>query len=670
MIRKRKTSNLRNLRGTYGRSSPILERTLFAQLFEATGDGHLLIDTNGSIVLANRRAAEMFGYPRNLLIGRPCEMLFSQAHQARLREQIDALAGFQETQSERPNAPIELQAQRRDGTSFPAEVSLNPLPAGQGLRAVCVVRDNTQRNERERRLRKQSEMVQFLQDVAVAANEANSVNAALQYTVNRLAKLLGWPVGHAYIAAENDTLVPTSIWSAEKLPERFMVFKAVSEALRFKAGEGLIGWVLKSGKPIWLIDLENQERFARKNEARTAGLRTGLILPVIAGKRVVGVLEFYSPETIPPDPSLTAVLPHAGVQIGRVIERKQAEDRLNQQTAQLKLVMMNLPVVIWMIDRTGRLLLLEGKGLQETNMVQQKLVGKDLFTELETRPDLLGLFRRALDGEEVHSEVSSRTGTIFDSYFMPYYDKDWNVDGIVGLSIDITRRKELEGELEEMKNRLIESADIERARLAQQLHDGPLQDLYGAFYQIQDAKTRWEQPQQKTAEQTLQTIQNVNATLRMICGELHPTTLVHLGLQRAIRGHAERMQERLNGTTIHLDLEDDSPSAGSTIPAQMRLGLFRIYQQLINNAARHAKAQHIWVRLRIKPEQVTLEVQDNGKGFKPPEHWIALVRQNQYGLVSALQRAQAMGGQMEVRSQPGAGALVRVRLPRETQPAG
>jgi two-component system, NarL family, sensor kinase len=218
----------------------------------------------------------------------------------------------------------------------------------------------------------------------------------------------------------------------------------------------------------------------------------------------------------------------------------------------------------------------------------------------------------------------------------------------------------MESELGEMKHRLLDSVDNERARLAVEIHDGPLQDLFGAYYQIQDIKNYLDEATQETADSALQIIQGVNATLRVICGDLHPNTLVHLGLEKAIRSYAERYQERLEDTTIELDLDND----GQSLPHNLRLGLFRIYQQLFTNAARHSGASTIWVRLRVEPAQVLLEVQDNGRGFDNPANWIELVRQGKLGLASTLERVEGLNGKLEIDTQPGRGTLARVSAPR------
>jgi signal transduction histidine kinase len=388
--------------------------------------------------------------------------------------------------------------------------------------------------------------VRLLQEVAVASNEADSVQEAFQFALDRLCTYLGWPLGHVYLIREDAGLAPAQLWSSGSR-DSFPVFVAASEAMHYTPDEGLAGLALEAGNAIWMADLLAQERFLRRESAAESGLRTGLIMPVRAGKDPIAVMEFFHVRHEPPDDDLMALLPHIGMQIGRVIER--------------------------------------------------------------------------------------------------------------------TR---MQKDLDEMKARLMESSDAERALLAREIHDGPLQDLYGAYYQIHEAAAVLSGSEEEIARRAAETIQRVNTKLRVICGELHPNTLVHLGLQRAIRGNVERLQERLEDATILLDLDDDS------LPEKMlthatRLNLYRIFQQLITNAVRHAQARHVWVRLKVEPGLVTLEVQDNGQGFTIPKQWIAMPRAGKYGLATAMERVRGMEGNLELTSHPGEGTLVVVTIPRRAE---
>ncbi len=219
----------------------------------------------------------------------------------------------------------------------------------------------------------------------------------------------------------------------------------------------------------------------------------------------------------------------------------------------------------------------------------------------------------------------------------------------------------MEAELDEMKHRLMESVETERIRLAQQLHDGSIQDLYGVFYMMQEAKNWTAEPGQQAIEKALELIKQINDNLSFIIGELRPSTLTHLGLNQAIQSHSASLEERFPRLAIHLDLMDEA----QVLPPPIRLALFRIYQNLMSNILRHSEAQHVWVRTQLQPGSVILEVQDNGKGFKVPSSWISLVRQGRFGLAGIVERVEALNGQIEFDTSPGKGTLVRVTIPNK-----
>lgn len=623
------------------------------------------MDRAGRIVMANANARLIFGYAKDEMPGMPVDRLVPDglrgAHQAHRQAYMENPSPRQ--MAERKAMRMDLWGERKDGSIFPVEVSLSPIHTESGAFVFSVMRDISARAQQELEKRQQAELVRLLQDIAVASNESSSVDRALQYAVDRICQYLGWPVGHAYAAGGGDALAQTQIWNSG-LEERYRKFVSATESEGFQPGQGMPGMALETGLPVWINALESSPHFLRKTEAKKCGLRTGLALPIMAGKKVTGVMEFFHEVELPSDDRLLAVLPHVGIQIGRVIERHNAEEALRRQATQLQVVLTNLPVMIWVIDRKGKIVLLEGKTLTGTGIRSEDFVGKEIGDRFAGRPEILQLIQRAMQGEEIHQEITAASGRVYDLFLTPFYEKGAVPSGMIGLSFDVTERKEMEAELGEMKQRLMESADAERARLAQQLHDGPLQDLYGAFYQIQEARLKLDGPDREMISHALQTIHAVNATLLVICGELHPSTLVHLGLQRAIRGHSERLQDRLDSTEIFLDLDDDT-LPGSTLTQERRLNLYRVFQQLITNAAHHSGAKAIWVRLRLEAEQVVLEVEDNGQGFDAPDHWVYLVRERKFGLVTALERVQNMAGRLEIISHPGEGALVRVTVPRQ-----
>lgn len=632
-------------------------------------NGNIFVDLFGVIQAADPEAEQLFGYSNAELVKLPVQTLiqidsFEHIFQP-AGESLQEKEPYTHTSDESSvwGKSYALWAWRKDAKEILVDVMLTRIQTEIGSQILINVRDAGAKDKLDQELEERTRLLHLIQDIAIASNQATSVTDAMQYTIDRLCAYLNWPVGHFLLALEDENLISTPVWNRD-LPEHYQAFRNASDEVNHKTGLGLPGIVVASGQPAWFNSLPDNTRFRRKDIARQAGLQTGLAIPVIAVNEIAGVLEFFHSADIPPDYHLLADLPLIGVQLGRVIERERANQTLRKTAAKLQTVITNLPLSLWIMDKEGHLSMLEGKGVSLADMDSQEWEGRAILEQLTQGPDAAALIRRALNGEEIHVERQVNGGIYYDSYYMPVRGDAGQVEGVAGLSIDITERKKMELQLEELRRRLMESMDIERSRLAQQLHDGPLQDLYGAFYQIQEIKGQLEEPEGEIANEVLQTIKQVNATLRVICGELRPTTLVHLGLQKAIRSHADLIADRIQDTMITLDLADDVVKGEQTLPHRVRLGLFRVYQQLISNAVRHADARQVWVRLNLKPDEVTLEVQDNGKGFEIPKNWIEMVRKGQYGLTTIQERVQGLQGKLEITTNPSQGTLVRVVIPR------
>ncbi len=235
------------------------------------------------------------------------------------------------------------------------------------------------------------------------------------------------------------------------------------------------------------------------------------------------------------------------------------------------------------------------------------------------------------------------------------------------LQEQIAERLRAETELAEVQRQQAQGREGERLHLAQELHDGPIQALYGISYRLaglKDARRDDASVDQLTAAQA--ELQRVIHTLRNISSELRPPTLTPFGLRTAIQSHAERFQAAHSELQVHLDLMPDRQQ----LPEAVRLALFRIYQQMLANVVRHTQAHHVHVRFAVNAEEAVLEIRDDGCGFDVPKRWIELARQGHLGLIGASERAEALGGTFKVTSAPGEGTLIWVSVPLVTNPPG
>lgn len=247
-------------------------------------------------------------------------------------------------------------------------------------------------------------------------------------------------------------------------------------------------------------------------------------------------------------------------------------------------------------------------------------------------------------------------------------DKKGQPSFSISMVEDITERKEMEAELDETQHKLVEGREAERTHLARELHDGPIQDLQGINFQLGTLSGGGSDGSEANVQVAdIQTsLRGVIQTLRTICGDLRPPTLAPFGLESALRSHAEELQEEFPELSMQLDLMYD----GQLLAEPTRLALFRVYQQAMDNVVQHAQAERVTVRFRFDIEEVVVEIEDDGRGFDVPRRWAAFARQGHLGLAGAAERADAIGGSLDVTSAPGEGTLVRVMIPRDDRTHG
>ncbi|MES2885625.1 MAG: response regulator [Pseudomonadota bacterium] len=183
-------------------------------------------------------------------------------------------------------------------------------------------------------LSKRTAQLRLLQTVASAANEARDSEVALMAALNRLCAFTGWPLGHVY-RVEEGRLRSTGLWHvAEGEAARYAAFREASENMGFGLGEGMPGRVWESGAPLWIVDVSKDSNFPRAPLAMAAGLIGAFAFPVVSGKEVLAVLEFFSTREETPDEMLLSMLADLGSQLGRAMERETAAMALSVSEAQ------------------------------------------------------------------------------------------------------------------------------------------------------------------------------------------------------------------------------------------------------------------------------------------------------------------------------------------------
>lgn len=216
--------------------------------------------------------------------------------------------------------------------------------------------------------------------------------------------------------------------------------------------------------------------------------------------------------------------------------------------------------------------------------------------------------------------------------------------------------------LVQTQQRIYQVEEEVRRRLARDLHDGPAQTLSALVMEAQYlARLAQHDPEalSEGLEELEQKARKAVNEIRQVLYILRPVALEEGSLQAALEQLLSRLRQTFTGT---LRAQVEAQVLEHLTPEQQR-HLFYLVAEALNNAVKHANAQNIALRLHQENGWVVLEVEDDGLGFDP-ESLEQLRRAGHYGLLNMEERAQLLGGHLELSSQPGEGTRVRVRFPR------
>lgn len=285
-------------------------------LVDSARDAYVAIDDRGVVTEWNRRASELFGWDQDEAVGRLLAELvvpteFRDAHLLGLRRFVETGRGNVAFQR------LQLPALRADGGRVEVEFTILPSKGPDGRwRFHAFLHDVTsERIERG--------YIRLLQRATTAANQAESVEAAVRATLAAVQDTAAIRLAHAYLV-DDGVLRPSGWW----FPAPLEPFSAATSATVFELGQGLPGRVAGEGHPAWIADLEADPNFPRVDAAMAAGLRAAFAFPVMSGDRVVAVIELFTNQPSTPAPELLEVMETVGTQLGRVFERQKAIQQL------------------------------------------------------------------------------------------------------------------------------------------------------------------------------------------------------------------------------------------------------------------------------------------------------------------------------------------------------
>ncbi len=225
------------------------------------------------------------------------------------------------------------------------------------------------------------------------------------------------------------------------------------------------------------------------------------------------------------------------------------------------------------------------------------------------------------------------------------------------------QERQAASEIRALYHRVVMAQEAERGRLSRDLHDGVLQDLCAVTRDLKALEAQPEADPSQFTELATRSGETVRA-LRAICHDLRPPLLQH-DLASALKALVEQLDAR-STAPIHLEVSSDN----LRLPYEAAVAVFRITQEALNNAIRHADASEIVVRLTRYPDHLRLTVTDDGRGIGGGVEPGRYVAQGHLGLAGMRERAAMIGGKLDVQTAADYGTVVILELPHGSSTVG
>jgi PAS domain S-box-containing protein len=638
--------------------------------------------SDGRYLYMNRRFEEVFHFERGSGLGKTDVDLFP-------REQADQFQHNDRQVLKSGQAKeFEELALHADGlhTSIVVKFPLRDA-SGQIYAIAGIVTDITDRKRAEEELAERARLSSFSAEMSLMLNREMSTDEMLRHCAETVVDHMGAAFARIWTVAPGD-LCRTCFkvdWCADR-----------TQCLHLKASAGLstnlngeyrrvplgalkIGRIAQGMGVMSTNDVLEDDRLPNKDWLRAHKLQSFAGFPLNIEGEVFGVMAVFARAPLS-EPTLRT-LESACNGIAATIARKQAEEEVRTSESFLSSVLDYLPNMVFVKDAHDlRFVRFNKAGEELLGRSRHELLGKsdydffpkeqaDFFTDKDRT---VIASRQLLDIPDEPIQTKNKGLRHLHTKKIPLYDNSGQPKYLVGISEDITERKQAEedlrsayGQLRDLTHRLETARETERQRIARELQDEFGQALTGMKLDLSWLATKLARlvptaggkPLVKKTQGLMASVDALIDSVRETATSLRPGMLDDLGLIPALEWLAKDFSMR---TAIACEVDIGPGIAQIQLSDQSSTALFRIVQELLTNVIRHAHASAVHVRLSEADGELLLELTDNGTGIIPHQ----ITRPRSLGLRGMEERVTLLGGSFTITGAPGVGTTARIVLPR------
>lgn len=643
----------------------------YRHLFEQSGELLLVHDGEGRIVDCNDQACAAHGYGCQEMLSMSIQDLTDtllSEEETRLREASGGTLWQRVLAGEPARAEDTHIGEhvRKDGTRFPVEVRVSGIAYGEQSMILASLRDITERKRAEeevrdalRETRQYSTQLQELRDVGLIISSRLSLDEVLRATTEQAREIVG---AHQSVTS----LTMDEGWSQSitsvSLSDKYADWRDYGEQ---PGGSGIYAEVCRANRPMRMTQEELEAHpafggFGRASEKHPP-LRGWLAAPLIGrGGENIGLIQLsdrYEGEFTGTDEDILVQL----AQMASVaLENTQLYTEAREAEFRYRSLVEGLDAIVWEAKAPDLAFSFVSHRVEDIlGYSPEKLLAEPgfLLSRIHPgdRPAAESFYEAAESGvesqEPVEYRVKSAAGRevwIRDEVRV-IWDEDGSLVRLTGLMVDVT-------EIKRAEQALLEIREAERRRIARDLHDSVLQDISGALQTIQALQAERQSGGAEAAEDGLE--QSLGALRQAVGGLREAIYDLRRDDERPLIHEVEALVE-LNrqmspecGLTLHVEREFPRE-----LPEAVSRELLRIVHEGLVNIRRHSGARRANVTLGAEGGEAWAGIFDDGRGFDQDEMPEGM------GLSGMRERVAAMGGKLQVRSEPNRGTSVTMTIP-------